>query len=514
MTEDEVQELRLESDRLRCTLESIADAVITIDTGGRITFLNGVAERLTKWAASDAIGSPLDAVFRVVDAGTKQPVEISTLRALRSGSASGRASDTLLIARDGSGVPIEESSAPMRDPQGGISGIVIVFRDVTERRRAESALRESEERFRLLVEGVLDYALFLLDADGIVVSWNAGAERITGYRANEIIGRHFSFFYPPDRFAAGWPAHELRRARDTGRFEDEGWRVRKDGSMFWANTVITALHDDQGRLRGFAKVTRDLTQKRELDRARARGEALLELDRRKDELLALLSSELRSPLAPIVNAMQMLRLDSGDPMRTLAITMVERQVGHLSRLIDDLLDVSSIATGRIRLRRERVDARTLVSAAAESARPLMEERGHELVVAVPEEPVWLDVDRQRVGQVLASLLANAAKHSGESCHVAIALEPADQEAIVRVHDDGAGIPAPLLPLVFDPFTKGMPSAQQEGGLGVGLTIARRLVELHGGTVDAHSAGRGKGSEFVVRLPLSREAGSTAAAVMR
>src|SRR5437016_5521630 len=196
----------------------------------------------------------------------------------------------------------------------------------------------------------------MLDATGKIVTWNEGAERIKGYTADEIIGRHFSIFYPPEDARSRKPDWELEVAKREGRYEEEGWRLRKDGSRFWANVIITALRDESGKLRGFSKITRDLTERMQLERARVQAETLEEIDRRKDEFLAMLSHELRNPLSPILNAVHLLRLDRDpDPLRREATEIIERQVSHLTRLIDDLLEVSRITTGTIRLRRERCD---------------------------------------------------------------------------------------------------------------------------------------------------------------
>jgi len=245
---------------LRVTLSSIGDGVITTDTAAHITFMNPVAEAITGWSLEQADGVPLETVFKIVNEKTRRKVQNPASRALRNGVIVGLANHTLLIAKDGSEHPIDDSAAPIRDAKGKVSGVVLVFRDVTERRKADQILRESEERFRLLVEGVKDYAIFMLDSEGRVVTWNTGAERIKGYKPTEIIGRHFSCFYTADAVERGWPAEELKRAALAGRWEDEGWRVRKDGSQFWANVIITALRDEHGTLRGYGKVTRDLTE--------------------------------------------------------------------------------------------------------------------------------------------------------------------------------------------------------------------------------------------------------------
>ncbi|WP_447978237.1 PAS domain S-box protein [Candidatus Nitrospira bockiana] len=257
-----------ESERwLFTTLSSIGDAVITTDAAGRVTFMNPVAGTLTGWKDRDAEGRPLEEVFRIVNEATRLPVESPVHKVLRAGIVVGLANHTVLIARDGSEHPIDDSGAPIRNEQGGIIGVVLVFRDVSEQRAAEEALRESEERFRLMVESVRDYAIFMLDPEGYVTTWNAGAERIKGYRTDEIVGRHFSCFYTPDDRDAGRPQQNLAMAASQGRYEEEGWRVRKDGSRFMADAVLTAIRDGAGRLKGFVKVTRDVTERKEAERA-------------------------------------------------------------------------------------------------------------------------------------------------------------------------------------------------------------------------------------------------------
>jgi PAS domain S-box-containing protein len=357
----------------------------------------------------------------------------------------------------------------------------------------------SEAIFRRLVEEVRDYAIFLLDPDGRVASWNAGAEAIKGYRAEEILGRHFSVFYPREAVESGWPEIELATARAERRFEDEGWRVRKDGSRFWANVVITALHDDGGGLLGFAKITRDMTERR-------RVESLEESGRRVSEFLAVLAHELRNPLAPIRNAVAVLRASGGDARGTeWARDVIDRQVNYLTRLVDDLLDVSRITRGKITLRPETVPVGEIASAAVEAVRPLVEERKQELRVSVPDETVRVRGDRIRLVQILVNLLHNAAKYTPERGWIRLALERRGEEAVFTVRDSGIGMTPELLASAFEMFTQGRQSLDRSpGGLGVGLTLVHRLVELHGGSVQAASEGPGRGSEFVVRLPLAPE----------
>jgi PAS domain S-box-containing protein len=365
-------------------------------------------------------------------------------------------------------------------------------------RRPKTAIRTPEEHFRLLVESVLDYGIFMLDPQGNVATWNAGAERIKGWTADEIIGRHFSTFYPREAVESGWPQHELSVATREGRFEDEGWRVRKDGSRFWANVVITALFDEEGVLRGFGKVTRDLTQ-------RKRVEELEASERRINEFLAMLGHELRNPLAPIRNAVAIIRHGQLDPAAAeRAAGVIERQVGHLARLVDDLLDVSRITSGKIELRKETVDLVASVQAAIEAARPAIDRKKQAFELRHDGKPMPMAGDATRLTQIALNLINNASKYTPPGGHIRVILERIDSQASLRVVDDGIGIAPDLLPRMFDLFVQGERSIDRsEGGLGLGLTLVRRLVALHGGTVSATSQGPGRGSEFEVRLPLAK-----------
>jgi PAS domain S-box-containing protein len=505
MSENQSQAaLHEQQEWFRVTLASIGDAVITTDTNGCVTFMNPVAQGLTGWTLKEAVRVPLESVFKIVNEETRRTVENPAVRALREGLVVGLANHTLLIGRDGTERPIDDSAAPIRNAKNEVVGVVLVFRDVSERRKAETALRESEELFRLLVESTHDYAIFMLDPRGNVVSWNTGAERIKGYQAEEIVGKHFSTFYPKEAIDKGWPEAELQRAAADGRFEDLGWRVRKDGSQFWANVVITALRDEAGNLGGFSKITRDLTERHQLERAKLQAEVMADLNRRKDEFLAMLSHELRNPLAAILNALHLLRLQKyEDPVQQRARGIIERQVQQLTRLVDDLLEVARITSGRFRLQQEYVDLRGIVDRAVEVVRPLIAQRQHELSVSLPPEPVWLFADPTRTEQVVVNLLTNAAKYTDERGRVWLTLRQEEDEAVLRVRDSGLGIASDLLPRIFDLFTQADRSLDRaQGGLGVGLTVVQRIVEMHGGTVEASSAGLGHGSEFTVRLPVA------------
>ena len=351
--------------------------------------------------------------------------------------------------------------------------------------------------FRLLVESVRDYAILLLDTRGHITSWNLGAQLTKGYAAEEIIGRHFSVFYTREDLDRGWPGRELEIALRDGRFEDQGWRLRKDGSRFWANVVITALFDAEGRHYGYGKVTRDMTAQQRISKLESR-------ERQLHQFLAVLGHELRNPLAPIANAVQIMGLQELSPELRSTRGILERQVGHLSRLVDDLLDVGRIISGKVHLRVERLDLREVVSDAVEAVTPAIQARRHELQVQAPDHPVVMHGDKVRLVQVLNNLLGNAAKFTPEGGRVQVSLrDRGDGVAEFSVRDNGPGISPAEQAAVFKLFNQGGNSADGHyGGLGVGLSMVHQLVELHGGSVSAFSSGEpGKGAEFVVELPL-------------
>jgi PAS domain S-box-containing protein len=381
----------------------------------------------------------------------------------------------------------------LHDDQGRARGFAKITRDLTQRVEQEQRLRDTEERFRLLVNGVVDQAIFMIDPEGKVISWNPGAERLKGYRAEEIIGRHFSTFYPRDAIERDWPERELLAARQHGSFEDEGWRVRKDGSQFWANVLITALYGADGKLRGYSKITRDMTER---DRVRALERSV----RHTDEFLAMLGHELRNPLGSIRNAAYVVAQLGKTPALTKAGEILTRQLDHLTRMVDDLLDASRIRSGKIQLQRSSIELNEVLRRAAEAAEPLLSSRNHTLSLP-PNVGLKVDGDMARLVQLFTNLLNNAAKYTPPGGHITISVREDGPMAVIGVLDTGIGIPGHMVSRVFDLFVQGERTLDRsEGGLGVGLALARRLAELHGGSIEAHSEGEGKGSEFLVRLP--------------
>ncbi|HET7525676.1 MAG TPA: ATP-binding protein, partial [Burkholderiaceae bacterium] len=335
-----------------------------------------------------------------------------------------------------------------------------------------------------------------VDVDGHVLTWNAGAQAIHGYAADEAIGKHFSIFFTAEDIAAGAPAADLERAARDGIAQPAGWRVRRDGELFWASVTSRPVMDASGRLRGFAKVTRDLSEQRRI------GE-LERSNQRTQEFIAMLAHELRNPLAPIRNAVSILQAYQGLPGTVQRVgDVIERQVGHLARLVDDLLDVGRIVTGKIVLQNEAIDYRQVVQLSIEAVRPLIDQRGHSLQLSLPEQPVLMSGDVTRLSQALQNLLQNAAHYTPDGGRIEVAVQADGQRVLTSVSDNGIGIAPDALEHIFELFVQERRGvAPHESGLGIGLSLARTLLQLHGGEVRAESAGVGCGSRFVVTLPM-------------
>ncbi len=371
-------------------------------------------------------------------------------------------------------------------------------------------------QFNLLVADAQEYAVFLVDPGGRLVCWNLGAERLFGYRTDEAVGQHFSRFFSPEDVSGGLPEHELKTARADGRSDGVRWQVRKDGSRFWCKATVTALYDEARQVHAFARVMHDLTADQEREAETRRADDLAAANRGKEEFMALLAHELRNPLSPILNALSILKqMRTGDPIIGQAGGIIERQVGQMVRLVDDLLDISRITKGKLRLTRERVELRAAMNRAADSARPLLAARRHEFSLLLPTEPLWVEGDPGRLEQVAVNLLTNAAKYTDPGGLVRMTVAREGDDAVVRVADNGVGIPPDMLPRVFDLFTQVDGAlSRSHGGLGIGLALVRTLVEMHGGRVAAASGGLGKGSEFAVKLPaLAGEAGREVATTL-
>jgi PAS domain S-box-containing protein len=560
---------------------------------------------------------------------TRKPVENPATRALREGIVVGLANHTVLIKKDGSECPIDDSAAPIRNEQGNVSGCVLIFRDVSAQRLIERDKANQLLTARLLASIVetSNDAIISKSLDGIIQSWNAAAERVFGFTTEEAVGRNISLVIPPDRLAdEDQIIAKLRAGQRIEHFETE--RVRNDGQRIIVSLTISPIKDAAGNVTGASKIVRDVTARKRTERERqnfvtvvenstdfigmcdlqglpffvnraglemvglddieqarrtplqefffpedqgmimneflpsvmanGHGEVevrfrhfktgeprwmaykvsvltnagnepvgfatvsqdvterkrladdlrrlaadLAEADQRKNEFLATLAHELRNPLAPMSNMLEVVK-HSGDDREVLkrAHDTIGRQLGQMVRLVDDLLDLNRITYDRLELRRSEVELSSVIQQAVEVARPLIDAAGHDLTVELPDEPIYLTADRARLAQVFGNLLNNSSKYTRSNGRISVSAKRVDDEVMVTVKDNGAGIPQDKLDSIFDMFMQvDLTAERSQGGLGIGLTLVKRLAEMHGGSIEARSAGEGQGSEFIVRLPV-------------
>jgi len=671
---DALNRAELRRETLQVTLLSIGDGVVVTDTEGHVTSLNPIAEALTGWKQRDAAGLPLEDVFHIVNEETRAAVESPVAKVLEHGPIVALANHTVLIAKDGSERPIDDSAAPIRAADGKLLGVVLIFRDVTEMRVAERSLRASEARKSAMLRTALD-SIVTIDHEGKIVDFNPAAELMFGYRRDDVIGRKMAEVIVPPALRE---SHLQGMKRYIGTGEQrvlnrllELTAMRSDGSEFPVELAITAIGDAgqpmftgylrdisnrkqadevlraahseleqrvqqrtaelieasgfaqalleslqtgivacnaEGILTLFNQATRefhglpqeplpadqwaqhydlyradgvtplakeeiplfralaeeqvrdvemviapkrgkvrtvcasgqsfydrsgkhlgavvsmhDITEGKqaaaelreahdELERrvaARtaeldAANSALQQADSRKDEFLATLAHELRNPLAPLRNGLQVMRLAASAPdVVERARAMMERQLTQIIRLVDDLLDVNRISRGTFMLRIERANLADIVHHALETCAPPIEEKQHRLTVSLPPVPIYVDADSARLSQALCNLLVNAAKYTPNGGDITLDMHRAGGEAVITIKDSGVGIATKLLGEVFEMFTQADRSLEtSHGGLGIGLSIVRRLVQMHGGTVEAKSSGLGRGSEFIVKLPVA------------
>ncbi|HEX6177625.1 MAG TPA: ATP-binding protein, partial [Thermoanaerobaculia bacterium] len=509
----------------RTLFESSPDLYLVLEPDLRIAAVNDAYLSATMTRREDIIGKYLFEVFPdnpddPAATGVRN-LSASLHSVLRTGEPDKMAVQKYDIRRpESEGGAFEERYwSPINWPvfdNGKLTHIIHRVEDVTEYVRmqdlqasTERRARQGEEMFRLLVESVVDYAIYMLDAEGRIVTWNTGAQRIKQYRTDEVLGKNYSIFYPEEEVRAGKPKRDLDTSIRDGRFEEEGWRVRKDGGRFWANCVITPVFDDTGTLRGFAKVTRDITAMRELEEqreARQRAEAIAraaeQANREKDDFIAVVSHELRTPMTSILGWARMLALgDLDDDTYRGALDAIQRSAKTQAQIIEDLLDESRIASGRLHLERRAVDFATVIDNAVRMAQPQANGKDIDIVVNPGDASCQLYGDPLRLQQVVGNVLANAVKFTPEGGRIFVTLRREGTMGALEIRDTGRGIDPALLPHVFDRFRKGDSSTDRIGGLGLGLAIARHLVELHGGSIDAGSGGEKKGATFTIRLPL-------------
>lgn len=502
--------------RYRLLVDNIKDyAIFLMDPTGIIQTWNPGAEAVKGYRPEEIIGRSFTCFYTEEDLRRNHPQSELEI-AIRSGRYE---EEGWRVRRDGSKFWANVIITRLNDVDGRHIGFAKITRDLTDRRKNEEALREGEERFRLIIDSVRDYAIITLDPDGYVTGWNEGARRLKGYEAAEIAGKHFSVFYEAEEAQSGKCEYELREAAATGRFEDEGWRLRKDGTRFWANVVITALRDSNGTLRGYSKVTRDMTErKRAEDKLRMAHESLEKrvvertrelqaaLDSR-DEFISIASHELRTPLTALRLQQQLFDMDLAQSRETgldfekgrEISQLMARQIHQLSRLVEDMLDVSRIATGRMRLEVEDCDLAELISREFASFGAQFQSAGIQTRLDV-EEDLVASCDSQRLEQVMGNLMSNAIKYGGGT-PVEVTLRRRGRYAEIVVKDRGPGIEPADHERIFQRFERAI-SANEASGLGLGLFICRQIIESHGGNIWVESE-PGKGSAFIINIPLRK-----------
>jgi PAS domain S-box-containing protein len=503
----------LSLDDSRLFIESVADyAILMLDPEGFVATWNLGAERTKGYRTDEIVGQHFSVFYPREDVEAGKPArELATAREV------GRLEDEgWRVRKDGSLFWANVVITALRNELGELRGFAKVTRDLTQRRAEEERLRTAEERFHLLVDAVTDYAIFMLDPGGHVATWNVGARSLKGYEESEIVGKHFSSFYTAEDRASGKPERLLDTVRREGRSEDESWRVRKDGTRFWANVVITALRNAQGKLLGFAKVTRDLTVRRQAEETERRllreqagrevAESMAskaeEANRMKDEFLATLSHELRTPLNAIVGWAAMLARTHHDPKTAKAIDVISRNAHAQVKMIEDILDVSRIINGKLRIEPKPTDLVAIANDAIEVVRPSATAKRITIELESSSDVTLFVGDPERLQQVVWNLLSNAVKFTEAGGSIRIGIRKDSSNLVLVVGDTGKGIDADFLPFVFDRFKQADSSTTRRyGGLGLGLALVRHIVELHGGTVAVESPGPGQGSTFRVVLPI-------------
>jgi PAS domain S-box-containing protein len=489
-----------ETERLfRLLVEGVKDyAIFALDPKGRIVTWNLGAERLKQYTADEIIGQHFSKFYPPEDIADRKPE-----RLLEEATAEGRVEDEgWRIRKDGSRFWALVLITALYDDNGRHAGFGKVTRDLTERRDAEERLRASEEQFRRLVERVEEYAIYLLDTNGRVMSWNSGAEKIKGFRANEIVGKHFSCFYTAEDVAAGKPQRNLEAAKRLRHIRDQGLRVRKDGTTFEAEVVITALWDDTGELRGFSKVTRDTSDQARLREIEAEKIAAMNANAAKDEFLATLSHELRTPLTPALAALSFMAESVNELPEKFRndVHLIHRNVQLEARLIDDLLDLTRITTGKIELHKQTVDAHVVARDALGIARSDIHRKGLTVSTDWTAKDHFIWADPVRLEQVFWNLINNAVKFTGAKGELRIQTWNQEGKFRFAITDTGIGIETGKQDALFNAFEQGeRGTSRRFGGLGLGLAICKNLVELHGGTIGISSRGRGFGTTATVIL---------------
>ena len=473
------RELTQARSTLAAIVESSDDAIISKDLQGVVTSWNRAAQKLFGFSAEEMIGEPL----RRIIPQELHSEEDDILATVRAGGSIDHF-ETVRLRKDGQRIPVSITVSPVRDEHGRITGASNISRDIGRQRE----LNEARSMLAAIVASS-DDAIISKDLNGIVTSWNRAAEELYGFSAQEMIGQPMRRIIPAElQTEEDGILAKIRGGERVDHFETQ--RLRKNGSRFEVSITVSPIRDEAGRIIGASKIARDITPQREAQRE-------------KDRFLAILAHELRNPLAPIRNAITLF----GQPGMTVeqldkARDIAERQVAHMAQLLDDLLDVARISTGRVELKLADMPLKPMLAHAVDAARPIMERRSHRLEVRLPDEELWIHADQVRVLQIVLNLLTNAAKYTDAGGHVVLSLRREGEFACITVEDNGIGFDMVHADTLFKLFSQAKDVSQRsEGGLGIGLALVRQFVERQGGRVAAHSPGPGKGSRFSVSLPL-------------
>lgn len=481
-------------------VDQITDyAIFAMDIDGRVASWNQGAERLKGYRANEIIGEHFSRLYTPEDKAIAKPA-----RGLRLARQNGRYEDEgWRVRKDGSRFWASCIITPIFDARGELRGFVKVTRDLTERKLAEENLRRSEERYRLLIAEVRDYAIFALDSQGQIASWNSGAFQIKGYSADEAIGRHFSLFYPPEDNTADKPQRLLEIALQEGRAVDEGWQLRKNGSRYWADVVISPLRDERAAHVGFVVIAQDLTERVAIQEERTLRQIAEAGLRERDAFLSMASHEIRSPLSALKLYIQTTQeeLRQGKIDRVLQklparLDSIQRQADRIDSLIDRLMSASALAAGQLQLNFEELDLAELICAAVADLAETANQAGCEITVETPGAVVgrW---SPDHLEDVILNLLQNAMKF-GAGKPIKVTVGGDDQDAWIAIADHGIGIALAEQERIFERFQRAADS-RNYGGLGLGLWISHRIVSALGGKITVQSR-PGEGATFTIRLP--------------
>lgn len=495
MTESQQIEnqLRESSEFMRTLFESAPDAIVVVDEKGEMFRINAQTESMFGYDRDELIGSPLEILiperYRQKHVGLRNSYfSEPTTRSMGAGlTLSG-------MRKNGDEFPVDIMLSPLRLSQGNM--VIAVLRDITERKEAEKKLRRTEEKFQLLVSGVRDYAIFMLDLKGNVASWNEGAERIKGYKAEEIVGRHFSCFYIDEDIHSDKPSRELEEAIASGRCEDEGLRKRKDGSTFWADVIISAVKDETGKIIGFSKVTRDITVRKQAE------EAMDKLMRQREDFVATLTHDLKTPIIAANGAIKLLLEGDFGALSDEQVTVLEtifQSNEAMYRLVATLLDVYRYDSGAKEIMIAYHDLAKAIGKLVQELAPIALSQGITMTTDFPRTPGLVPCDAVEIRRVVQNLLDNGLKFTKSGGKVEVKMEQGSDVTTITVRDSGKGISEEEKPKLFQRFWAPAASGRNYASTGLGLYLCRKIIESHGGQIWCQST-LGSGSTFSFTIP--------------